>query len=320
MKYTNNLKILFFRKKFNQRFSIFNQLELSKIDTILPHDVDLIYGDTLEELDKANIIIFDVPFLLSHIVNCNITKKDGQIWVGWCLECEENYPWIKYPMIHDLFDFWMTYHLDSDVVLPYYDVTFLTRLFIPPLPKNKNVCMLISSMINQSKRQEYLLELMRYLSIDSYGKWQNNCLLPNDRGYLTKLELMKDYRFTIAFENAIGKDYVTEKFFDPLLSGSVPIYWGAPNIETFSPGDNSFLDVRQYPEPKKLAEDILEYCEDNEKYNHFFEWKTNSLNPTFKALLKQQIKHPLIRLIELVRNSNNISLSLKSTHESSIFK
>lgn len=58
----------------------------------------------------------------------------------------------------------------------------------------------------------------------------------------------------IAFENAISKDYVTEKFFNPLVIGSVPVYLGAPNIEDFIPGKNSFVDVRNFDSPKDLAD------------------------------------------------------------------
>lgn len=44
------------------------------------------------------------------------------------------------------------------------------------------------------------------------------------------LQLMAKYKFTIAFENAIGDDYITEKLWRPLMLGSVPIYLGSPSI------------------------------------------------------------------------------------------
>lgn len=39
------------------------------------------------------------------------------------------------------------------------------------------------------------------------------------------------YKFTIAIENAICDDYITEKLWRPLIAGSVPIYLGSPSIE-----------------------------------------------------------------------------------------
>lgn len=44
-------------------------------------------------------------------------------------------------------------------------------------------------------------------------------------------QLMAKYKFTIAFENAIGDDYITEKLWRPLILGSVPIYMGSPSIQ-----------------------------------------------------------------------------------------
>ena len=93
--------------------------------------------------------------------------------------------------------------------------------------------MMISSPFNKSHRLEYIQELMKYIKVDSYGKIFNNKKLENDTGQKSKskLELYRNYKFVIAFENSIEIDYVTEKFFDPLSVCSVPIYYGAPNIK-----------------------------------------------------------------------------------------
>ena len=59
--------------------------------------------------------------------------------------------------------------------------------------------------------------------------------LEADKGSATKLETIKAYKFTLALENAIAEDYVTEKVYDPLIASSVPVYLGAPNIDDFAP-------------------------------------------------------------------------------------
>ena len=83
--------------------------------------------------------------------------------------------------------------------------------------------------MNRSHRQEYLKELMQYTDIDSYGKLYRNCELPvEDRGRDTLLSVIGDYQFVISFENAIGKDYVTEKFFNPLLPVLFRSIWELP--------------------------------------------------------------------------------------------
>jgi len=57
---------------------------------------------------------------------------------------------------------------------------------------------------------------------------------------------LRDYWFSICFENARGiPGYITEKLFDCLLAGTVPIYLGANNITDHVPAD-CFIDARQF--------------------------------------------------------------------------
>jgi hypothetical protein len=41
-----------------------------------------------------------------------------------------------------------------------------------------------------------------------------------------KLEILRDYKFNICFENTVAPGYVTEKLFEAKLAGCIPIYWG----------------------------------------------------------------------------------------------
>jgi hypothetical protein len=274
---------------------------MDEIDTILPSGVEITYDRNL--LSPADVVVFNVPFLPVDLKDSDeIEKREGQIWVGWSYESEASYPWMFSEQLKELFDIRMTYHLDSDIVLPYYDYTFLEKLYTPPVEKTKDVCMFISSPVNESRRIEYLTELMKYIKIDSYGQFNHNCEIINDTGYKSKLDVIKNYKFTIAFENAISKDYVTEKFFDPLIMGSVPVYLGAPGIDTFSPGNNSFMDVRNYDFPKSLADAIKKLCKNDDLYHRYLEWKNQPLKNELQALIENQKVHPFVRLVNLVKS------------------
>lgn len=48
-----------------------------------------------------------------------------------------------------------------------------------------------------------------------------------------KEEALLDYRFSIVIENAKADNYFTEKLVDCFMVGTIPIYWGAPNIGNF---------------------------------------------------------------------------------------
>ncbi|KAG5486233.1 hypothetical protein LSCM1_07355 [Leishmania martiniquensis] len=48
--------------------------------------------------------------------------------------------------------------------------------------------------------------------------------------------VFRKYRYALPFENSIEDDYVTEKVYNALLSGALPLYIGAMNIADYVPG------------------------------------------------------------------------------------
>ncbi len=60
-----------------------------------------------------------------------------------------------------------------------------------------------------------------------------------------KNKVVSESKFVLAYENAIHTDYVTEKIYDVLKSGAVPVYMGAPNIESYVP-KNCFINKNDF--------------------------------------------------------------------------
>lgn len=58
---------------------------------------------------------------------------------------------------------------------------------------------------------------------------QYNPILPSD----SKLELFKTYQFSLVVENSSQENYFTEKLIDCLITKTIPIYWGCPNIDDY---------------------------------------------------------------------------------------
>ena len=82
-----------------------------------------------------------------------------------------------------------------------------------------------------------------------------------------KLQVMSRYKFAICYENTcIEHGYVTEKIIDALLAGTVPIYWGAPDIEKYVP-TSCFIDFREFRNYEKLYQ-YLKGMGD-EEYNQY---------------------------------------------------
>lgn len=202
----------------------------------------------------------------------------------------------------DIFDFRMDYHPDSDIVCPYYGGFQPDRIISHPDPytlENK-ICMLISSSVHPSGREEYLEELMKYTAIDSYGRILKNCVMEEDKGWESKIALYSRYKFVIAFENSIQADYVTEKLYDPLLAGSVPIYLGAPNVDEYLPGQDCIIRADQFESPKALARYIEQCYSDRHEYMKYHQWRTRPWNKEFVAKVAIQDENPFIRLCHLL--------------------
>ena len=89
--------------------------------------------------------------------------------------------------------------------------------------------------------------LRKYISIDSIGKcdnsapWPmhkctrntssgNSCIEPDQLG-----DALRRYRFYLAFENTCETGYVTEKVYNGLDAGVIPVYLGAPDIADYVP-------------------------------------------------------------------------------------
>jgi alpha(1,3/1,4) fucosyltransferase len=62
---------------------------------------------------------------------------------------------------------------------------------------------------------------------------------------LSKSETFAQYRFALCFENSILKGWMTEKLFDCFFAGTVPVYWGAPDVLDWVPAE-CFIDMRQF--------------------------------------------------------------------------
>lgn len=86
-----------------------------------------------------------------------------------------------------------------------------------------------------------------------YGKLWEQKGYKNYRGApVDKIATLKNYRFSICYENIFDvKGYITEKIFDCFAAGTIPIYWGASNVQDYIP-ENCFIDRRKFKDNEEL--------------------------------------------------------------------
>ena len=84
-----------------------------------------------------------------------------------------------------------------------------------------------------------------------------------------KWEVLPKYKFNICYENIRGeRDYVSQRIFDVLRCGCVPVYLGAPNIDDYVDKE-AFLDRRRFASNEELARYMSNISES--EYNRFLE-------------------------------------------------
>ena len=115
--------------------------------------------------------------------------------------------------------------------------------------KKQRFCNFVYSNKGPGERIEFCQKLQKHAHVDCLGVVLKNVENPRPRSNFgddwknDKLIILKDYQFTIAFENEKKKGYITEKIFQPLLVNSIPIYWGAPDVkEYFNPDSFIYVD------------------------------------------------------------------------------
>lgn len=128
--------------------------------------------------------------------------------------------------------------------------------------RKKKFCnMVVSNPKRDKVFEEFFYKLSEYKRVDSGGRYLNNIGGPVS----AKLDFIRDYKFTMAFENRSYPGYTTEKILDPMLAGSIPVYWGNPNIsDEFNP--ESFINLHDFATLDDAVRRTIEIDQDDELY------------------------------------------------------
>jgi len=194
-----DIYLVFFKKIFNQEIKLID----NKDSDILCESV--FYGNSCLDYKK-----YKYSFLISfenNLVNEKYLDKYSCILSGFTGE-------------------------KNRIILPYFnwrifetDIKFLP---IKEIPK-KSICGVISN--GNSIRNNILVELNKIIKIDFGGRFMNNIKrIEGTHADMNLIEFYQGYKFVLAFENSIGDYYITEKIFNVLRAGVIPIYFGTSKI------------------------------------------------------------------------------------------
>jgi hypothetical protein len=202
--------------------------------------------------------------------------------IPWILQSWENAvnaPMLSNPDYLAKFTYLFTHRLDvTDFYLPSFGKPSIKPL---PLEFTQKKGLIMAAFSNcEPARTAYMKELMKHIQVDSYG----GCL-KNKEGlearYATgnfkksKIELSRKYKFTIVFHNQDCDYFVDDQLTHALNAGSIPVYLGTDKVSELLPGNlrDSIIKVKDFKNPKKLAE-YLKLLSGNEAlYNRYLRWK-----------------------------------------------
>ena len=138
--------------------------------------------------------------------------------------------------------------------------------FIP----EKFCCMIVSNR-NVAARTKMFQLVSQYKRVDSAGKYMNNMNVELYDDYTSEefIKFIAQYKFMICFENTIEGTYITEKLINPLLAGTIPIYYGTNYCQhVFNKDAYLYLEDESERSYSALLERIKELDDDDTQYLH----------------------------------------------------
>ena len=129
------------------------------------------------------------------------------------------------------------------------------------IQNEKKFCCFLSSNPTAQERNAFFDSLSSYKHVDSGGAIKNNI------GYRVtdKIPWLKEYKFSIAFENSQHPGYTTEKLPHALIANTIPIYWGNPQVDKdFNP--KAFINCHDYESFDDVIEVVKEIDQNNTLY------------------------------------------------------
>jgi len=224
-------------------------IDLSEIEFVYDDSYDVIVffnhvNGTVKENSKSYVIPHEPSWAGSH----QKTFNDGTIVLGFnknlyqgnCIEKLSHTfyggrgPWV------DTLDFWCYENLK--------DKTFIKTKNISSSITKLNENYGSTCLYPQRFKISNMIEDMSF--IDCYGGSNSP----------KKKDALVDYKFNLVVENEHGENWITEKFYDSVLTDTIPIYFGCKNIKEIYPEGGYLLieDIDNLEEISNLLNNINE--------------------------------------------------------------
>uniref|UniRef100_A0AAR5QA88 Fucosyltransferase n=1 Tax=Dendroctonus ponderosae TaxID=77166 RepID=A0AAR5QA88_DENPD len=263
----------------NRHLKQFSGQRIDPFEYCSVKNCDITYNDS--DTKSADIVIFHLH-RITGLADMPARSDPKQIWAFLTDESpfhtfmgSKN----KLKEFNGLFNWSMTYRMDSDIPVPYGRTVFRKDpaylQVAQPMGKRKDVLVAVlgSNCGGQNHRWKYVSELQKYLKVDIYGgcgTLKKQC--PGHFG--TDCPAINDYLFYLSFENSNCDEYITEKlWWNAYQKNSIPVVMGSTQAtyKKLLPPD-SYINVDDYASPQVLANYLL-WLNETAEYTNYYRWK-----------------------------------------------
>uniref|UniRef100_A0A672FSJ4 Fucosyltransferase n=1 Tax=Salarias fasciatus TaxID=181472 RepID=A0A672FSJ4_SALFA len=189
-------------------------------------------------------------------------RPPAQKWIWFDMESPTKA--LSLGQFEGIYNLTLNYREDADIFLPYgYLIpnVLLNKVpqahFAHPLnsssdPRPGFVAWVVSHWEDRLERVDFYNHLKQFIKIDIFGR-AGTSILP--KGKDNVVQMIRQYRFYLSFENSQHTDYITEKLWNAVNGGAIPVVLGPSrkNYERFLPPE-AFIHVDDFPTVQELAQ------------------------------------------------------------------
>ncbi|KAE8295244.1 Alpha-(1,3)-fucosyltransferase 4 [Larimichthys crocea] len=205
-------------------------------------------------------------------------RPRAQKWIWMNFESPTHTHRLRY--FEGVFNLTMTYRTDSDIFVPYgylfrnkgVQNHFVHPLRVPTrsrLHRPRLVVWVVSNWSESHARVAFYYSLSRYIRVDVFGRAGRP--VPKDS---TVVRLVERYQFYLALENSQHTDYITEKLWNAVQAGAIPVVLGPSrqNYERFLPPE-AFIHVDDFPTVRGLARYLMMLRRNPARLRRHLNWR-----------------------------------------------
>ncbi len=217
-----------------------------------------------------NIVLSDNPdFLIYCCFGLSYLKYDCPRIFFTCENVRPNWKQCDYAFSFDYPETERNYRLPwYRLYQEEYDGLFKPRNIDKIIAEKTKFCCCLITNPNSMARLRFLNKLLKYKKVDSGGGLANNVGYQIGNEVVGKMAFLKDYKFSLAFENSQYLGYTTEKLMQSLVGNTVPIYWGNPDVaQDFNPA--AFINCNDYASFDEVIEVVKAIDNDDTLYRKY---------------------------------------------------